>query len=274
MGSKYKLLDRLIPLFPNKKVFVDLFTGGGSVYMNVAHLYETVIANDLLKDLVGIHTSLQQHTFIKEASALSFPTKHSQEAYVSLREQYNKNPSADKLLALIWSCNSNMMRFNQEFKFNQTWGQRCFNANTQKKWDIFSGRNYKNVSFSNVHFNEFTLLYPQDTFVYLDPPYSNTEAGYNAFWSNDDERRIIALIHHYIANGIAFGLSGVINGKPNMLFDALQHQEGLSIHYFDDLYQKISKKDKTNIEYYITNITTPTPPPIKLINHYHTGSLL
>ena len=31
MGSKYKLLDRLIPLFPKADTFVDLFAGGGLV---------------------------------------------------------------------------------------------------------------------------------------------------------------------------------------------------------------------------------------------------
>ena len=47
MGSKYKLLDRLIPLFPKADTFVDLFAGGGSVYMNVNHLYKNVLANFL-----------------------------------------------------------------------------------------------------------------------------------------------------------------------------------------------------------------------------------
>ena len=47
MGSKYKLLDRLIPLFPKVDTFVDLFAGGGSVYMNVNHLYKNVLANFL-----------------------------------------------------------------------------------------------------------------------------------------------------------------------------------------------------------------------------------
>ena len=44
MGSKYKLLNRLIPLFPEADTFVDLFAGGGSVYMNVNHLYKNVLA--------------------------------------------------------------------------------------------------------------------------------------------------------------------------------------------------------------------------------------
>lgn len=35
-GSKYKLLSQLMPLFPkNISTFVDLFTGGGTVALNV-----------------------------------------------------------------------------------------------------------------------------------------------------------------------------------------------------------------------------------------------
>ena len=60
MGSKYKLLDRLIPLFPKAKTFVDLFAGGGSVYMNINHLYEEVIANEYINGVYQIHKNLVQ----------------------------------------------------------------------------------------------------------------------------------------------------------------------------------------------------------------------
>lgn len=40
MGSKNKILDKLLPLFPKTEIFIDMFTGGGSVYMNVLNSYK------------------------------------------------------------------------------------------------------------------------------------------------------------------------------------------------------------------------------------------
>jgi hypothetical protein len=41
--------------------------------------------------------------------------------------------------------------------------------------------------------------------------------------------------------------------KPNKIYDFLVKQENLKVYYFEDLYQKISKKEKVNKEYYFTN---------------------
>jgi len=58
-GSKYKLLEQIIPLFDyTKPKFVDLFAGGGSIYTNVLHKYEEITVNDIIADLIGIHINL------------------------------------------------------------------------------------------------------------------------------------------------------------------------------------------------------------------------
>ncbi len=58
-GSKFKLLNQILPEMDYKKpYFVDLFTGGGSIYTNVVDRFDKLIANDIIKDLIGIHSSL------------------------------------------------------------------------------------------------------------------------------------------------------------------------------------------------------------------------
>jgi len=251
MGSKYKLLEQLVPLFPKCETFVDLFAGGGSVYMNVAPNYKRVIVNEYINGVCDIHKNLFDKSFIQDAINYSIPTKESQDAYVLLRDNYNKSKDASMLLALIWSCNSNMMRFNNKFEFNQTWGKRCFNQNTQKKLDILYTKSFLNVEYQNKSFEE--VKFSSDAFVYIDPPYSNTEAGYNAIWSDKNESDLIYFIQSLIDNNIKFGLSGTINDKYNRVYE--HFKKGLSVHYFGDMYQKISKREKANQEYYITNCT-------------------
>ena len=43
-GSKFKLLEQILPEMDyTKRIFVDAFTGGGSVYTNVLDKYEYVL---------------------------------------------------------------------------------------------------------------------------------------------------------------------------------------------------------------------------------------
>jgi site-specific DNA-adenine methylase len=58
-GSKLKLLNQILPLFDyNKDYFIDIFTGGGSVYVNVLDKYDKVLINDVISDLIGAHKKL------------------------------------------------------------------------------------------------------------------------------------------------------------------------------------------------------------------------
>lgn len=95
-GSKFKLLEQILPEFDySKPYFVDLFTGGGSVYTNVLDKYEKVIANDVIEDLVGIHNSLMESDDIISETKSLCPGKDNKYVFNSLRSDYNesKTPS-------------------------------------------------------------------------------------------------------------------------------------------------------------------------------------
>ena len=133
-GSKYKLLNQILPHFNyNKSNVVDVFCGGGSVYTNILDKYEKIIINDIISDLIGIHCGLMVDDNIIELTKGLCPGKENPEGYSILRTDYNEMPTPEKLWALMLSCTNNMMRFNQKFKFNQTYGNRGWNQNTDKK---------------------------------------------------------------------------------------------------------------------------------------------
>jgi len=200
-GSKFKLLQQLLPEFDyTKPYFVDLFTGGGSVYTNVVDKYTKLIANDIIKDLIGIHQSLLNSDSIIEETKSICPSKGNPELFGKLREDYNSNPTPAKLWALMLSSTNNMMRFNQRFKYNQTYGDRGWNNNTDKKVEIFTNhiRQYKDsIRFKSVPFDQLeissdkiTVTENMDfqeviekydsptTYFYCDPPYYSTEKYY------------------------------------------------------------------------------------------------
>lgn len=50
-GSKFKLLNQILPFFDyDKSNFVDLFAGGGSIFINVLEKYDNVYINDIISD--------------------------------------------------------------------------------------------------------------------------------------------------------------------------------------------------------------------------------
>ena len=58
-GGKYKLLDKIIPNFPQKiPQFVDLFAGGMNVGINVEA--DTIYANDRIDYLIELYDYFQK----------------------------------------------------------------------------------------------------------------------------------------------------------------------------------------------------------------------
>ncbi len=216
-GSKFKLLPQLVPLFDRyRPIFLDLFTGGGSVYTNVVNLYEEVWANDRIAELVGIHEGLLrfEQGFVTTVKQLCV-AKDDQAGYVRLRDAFNRDRRPEQLYALMLCCTNNMVRFNQSFGFNQTFGRRTFNASTQAKLDAWLA--HMRPHRDKIYFTARTFedCEPRDwkqVMLYLDPPYSGTEAGYNAFWSTRHEAALYDYINRAHAGGASWAISGVMGG--------------------------------------------------------------
>jgi DNA adenine methylase Dam len=269
-GSKFKLLEQLLPEFDyTKKNFIDVFCGGGSVYSNVVDKYNKVLVNDIISDLIGIHKGiLEGDDIINKTKELS-PQKGEKDKFLQLRESYNLDKSAEKLWALMLSSTNNMMRFNQKFEYNQTFGERGWNINTDKKVDVFKNhiRQYKDrLKFISNHFSE--LPKRDDVFYYMDPPYGRvkeksgeigksqiSEAGYNAFWKLEDDKKLYDFIHEVNSLGATFVVSGVLShsGKTCWMLDKLIG-EGFNYKVMEFDYNKVSRSgDKETKEIIIKN---------------------
>ena len=261
-GSKFKLLNQLLPEFDyNKGIFVDVFCGGGSVYANVVDKYDKIIINDIIKELIGIHKGIiESDLIIDDTKKLCETLKESQEDFLKLRENYNNNPTPAGLWALILSCNSNLMRFNQKGKFNQTWGKRSFNISTEKKVKSFTEhiRKYSDkIYFKSGSFSEIEIK--SDTFYYLDPPYAFiknddgeignkqiSEAGYNSYYYKDDDINLRNFCHKINDIGSTFVISGVLEhgGKTTWILDKLI-KDGFSVKELNFDYERVNKTNQS-----------------------------
>ena len=269
-GSKFKLLSQIIPeLDKSKSTFVDVFTGGGSVYTNVLDKYEKVIVNDIISDLVKIHKELLNNDDIVGKTKSLCPGKKNPEGYGVLRDNYNNNPTPEGLWSLMLSATNNMMRFNQKFKFNQTYGDRGFSDSTQRKVNNFTEhiRKFKdNLVYLSTEFENIDIQ--SDMMIYLDPPYGRiknedgtigkkqiSEAGYNAFWKQEDDLKLYEFIKKIDSIGASFMVSGVLHhdGKTCWMLDKLI-ADGFKYKEIEYDYNKVSRKgNKETTEIIITN---------------------
>lgn len=223
-GSKFKLLSQILPHFDySKSYFIDLFTGGGSVYTNVVDKYQKILCNDVIKDLVDIHKELlfNKDKFIEKVKSLCV-SKTDKEGFHLLRLSYNLDKSPEKLFALMLCCTNNMMRFNKSFLFNSTFGERTFNNSTQKKVDEFCAglENYKSkIEFKSESFENIWPDNPRDTFWFLDPPYNskiNNGAGYNHMWKDRQDEALFDKIIKIDESGGTFALSSVFDQNKSL----------------------------------------------------------
>jgi len=262
-GSKYKLLPQLINKFDYRKSsFVDVFTGGGSIYTNVLDSYNEIYINDVILPLIDIHKQLisRGQSFVDEVKKYCV-AKDDALGYMVLRKEFNATKDSARLFALMLCCTNNMMRFNKKFEFNQTFGKRSFNDSTQKKIDQFLFHVQPLASKINFMSKDFYLLKPNDIsniFFYLDPPYFNTEAGYNAYWSNSHEEKLYNYIKDIASNGASFAISGVMGnhkGKAESPVLSKLKSDGYNVIELEFDYNKVSKnKDaEQGVEVLITN---------------------
>lgn len=97
--------------------------GGGSVSVNSNFKY--IVCNDIITDLISFYNELYTKNINDVLNVLNELKldKEDQNAYNNFRDDYNANPDPYKFFALCSSCTNNMMRFNKQFKFNQTFGK-------------------------------------------------------------------------------------------------------------------------------------------------------
>ena len=277
-GNKFNLLPQLISHLPESTesmTLIDLFSGSGTVSFNLASRFRQVISNEYIGDIQRIQNVLMNGSdgeFLNLINCLKQFSSSDYAMYQRLRDDYNVYMTADftgrsdyirnrngflnekayRLYGLMLSCTNNMMRFNRNGLFNQTCGKRMYNESTEKK--LIEWRNLlktiHNVTISVGDFEKCTanIENNKDAFFYADPPYSNTEAGYNAFWKKDDDERLFNFIMKY--PDAKWMISGTeIHGETRCkLLDLLSGTGKFKTIYLDYDYKKVSRKKGTNTQ--------------------------
>ena len=281
MGNKKKLINKgLIELFPeNISMFVDLFAGSGVVSMNTeASKY---IINDIDTNLIDLYnmfkfteadtiiehieSRIEEYGLAKERTKRNeFKDKEKIEqykkAYMSLRNDYNKNKTVLDFYTLMFYSFSQQFRFNNKGEFNMPCGNDCFSD--KNKEYIRDGRNFfknDNVIITNNDFRKLKISkLDNNSFVYLDPPYLDTTATYNenGGWTIKDEQDLYNICEELDDNGIKFGMSNVFinKGKTNDKLIEWCNKNKWNVYTFDKFtYMACGKGNSNAKEVFIKN---------------------
>lgn len=247
VGDKYKLYPKISKYFPKTiNRFIEPFTGGGSVFLNVkANQY---LLNDIDSNVISIHKFLSEqsknpdrffndvfeviqkynlsHSYIKDIVpqelkdkwVKTYYAKFNKKGFNKLKSDYNSSNKKEILhlyLMLIYGFNR-MLRFNSKGEYNLPVGNVDFNKNTEVALkDYFHLIRQKNTQFFNLDFIDFfnKITFQEDDFVYFDPPYLITFSEYNKLWNEDTEKRLIDFIEILDSQNIKFAVSNVTHYK-------------------------------------------------------------
>jgi DNA adenine methylase len=249
VGDKYKLLNEILPYFP-KDVdrFIEPFTGGGSVFLNVdanKHLL-----NDIDKNVYLLHKFLMKHSnkpdkFFKEVQRIileynlsrsfkedivpaelklkykkTYYAKFNKDNFNKLKSDFN-NSEQDNLykfyVLLIYGFNR-MIRFNRSGNYNLPVGNVDFNRNVVDALNsYFENVKNANIEINNLDYLEFlnTVKPTKKDFLYFDPPYLITFSEYNKLWNEKNENDLVTTLDKLNKSGVRFAVSNVTHYKEN-----------------------------------------------------------
>ena len=273
-GGKYKLLHQIEPLFPEDiNLFVDLFTGGGNIAVNVKA--NKIVANDCEENIIGIYQTFQKYDNvdeligqIEEIIKTYGLTIDNTEAYNQFRNDYNSLKTSQgnyppplssyniNILLYVLICYSfnHQYRFNSKGEFNMPFGKERSQWNENMKNNLINFHRQikeKDIVFLNKDFRQLKVdKLGINDFVYCDPPYLITCATYNEKdgWNQECEEDLLNLLDELNTKKIKFALSNVLysKGKTNDLL--IEWSKKYNVHHLDYTYQNCNyhTKDKTN----------------------------
>ncbi len=250
VGDKYKLYPEISKYFPTSiNRFIEPFTGGGSVFLNVRA--KEYLLNDIDENVIKIHKYLTRqaqnpalfydrvfqeitkynlsHSYIKDVVPQTLKNEWQKTYYAKfnkigfneLKQNFNKSQQKDILelyLLLIYGFNR-MLRFNAKGEYNLPVGNVDFNKNVAVALnDYFLLTKRKRITFSNLDFADFldNIKFNDDDFLYLDPPYLITFSEYNKLWNTKTEQRLIDYLDVLNDKGLNFAISNVTHYKDKI----------------------------------------------------------
>lgn len=197
MGSKsrhLKILNNIIDKIGidyTKYEYVEPFIGSGVVLLNLEKKFKSYWVNDLQRELILPFLTCKDLTddFILKTiqeTEYKYKIENVKEDFYSFRDNVYNKETDDKLKAVysfMLFCTSinNMVRFGKN-GYNQSFGNRKYSNKVENFIEAINHCKTLNIKATNLCFSDMLKDFQdrKDVFLFLDPPYINTEASYKS----------------------------------------------------------------------------------------------
>ena len=193
-GGKRSIIPIIASFLPeNIETYHEPFVGGGAVFFAFEDRIKTATLADLNEELVIAYRAISQQTDEVIVALEKHATNHDTKGYyIKVREKQKPRDPVGitaRFMYLNKTCYNGLYRVNKSGKFNVPQGK-------YKNPKICDPVNLKNVAKAlgkaTIRIGQFDeSIHPESgDFVYCDPPYDGTFAGYQAqgFGDMDQER--------------------------------------------------------------------------------------
>jgi DNA adenine methylase len=208
-GSKFRLLDRIVPLLPPGKKLIEPFAGSAAVFLNTQ--YAHAILADSNPDLIHLYQTVQQHgeNFIDHAARYFTPKYNNADSFYLLRERFNRchKTSREKAVLFLYLNRhgyNGLCRYNSHYQFNVPFGRYTKPYFPVKELHYF----HKKAQQAEFICDDFTHMMqkarPGDV-VYCDPPYvplsaSSSFTRYSGMAFNESDQIVLANLAETLAS--------------------------------------------------------------------------
>lgn len=188
-GGKQQMVRHILPLIPEHKIYVEPFFGGGAIYW-AKEPSRCEVINDVNSHITNFYEVLK-HDFFNLREAIE-KTLHSRETYKQALVIYHV-PHLFTRVQRAWAF---WVATNQGFSCKiGTWGyDRDKRARTiANKIEMFKEELESRMRLTQIECNDAHKVISsrdsEETFVYADPPYVDTNQGHYGGYTHEHFRR-------------------------------------------------------------------------------------
>ena len=197
-GGKYFMTDKLIPLFPQHKTYVEVFGGSGTILIN-KELSNIEVYNDIDGELYNFFKVIADRKLFKKFQEKISLLPYSRECYYEYRDiQTDKIDKAERAVRFYY-----LIKSTRHSTCKYTGWKFSVEANMPKRIKSIDKlslihKRFSEVYIDNLDFRELIANWDRtDTFFYLDPPYvasSRKSGGYMFEMTDKDHNDLIDIL--------------------------------------------------------------------------------
>lgn len=266
------------------KFLIDLFCGSGVVAFNSMDLFSNVVAIDVCRELINIHTWIQYTPIENLLSDIAGVirtynlSKTNKEGFLKLREDYNRMYASRglrdplRLFCLVMHSFNYSLHLNSKGEFNcpAGTGRSYFNESLKQKLIAYKEYLTEASKTSSITFQTYDGLNfswdkvrsedLKDVVVFADPPYSAAISKHpyrvgSVKWTEDEDRKLLEVLDRVNELGGKFIFTNVFSNNGMTNLPLIKWAENYNTHrvgvdYSNCNYQRSNKGDTDEVIIY------------------------